>query len=766
MGRISEVLNQVMMQEIIPIGNEIKNYNIVKETEGTYELTLPPIKFNDFIVGREKEINDIKLFLKRNKKIVIINGIGGIGKTTLCKYLYWNSKEIFRDMYDHIAWINYENNIENSFINAFNNLNLHYKVDDTNQDKFDRIIYELNKFNEKLLLIIDNIDHVRKQDQSLVNLLKLNCHIIITSRMKIFNEDFLYPLGFLKYEECKQLFLKYYKYKYIKKNNEVKIFLPKILKLCGNHSLTVELLSKTANNEMLTLNKVYRLLNKEKFDLSKFKADITTDWDNREYEKSINSHIVKVFSMSSLSENQRICLIKLAFLAPTEISVDKAIKILNINVKQMELLSQKGWISYDKNGVKIHRVIKHAISRQRKKGLSNYKYILDNISNMTKWKENYKELNSLIPHAEEIFNEFRKNNSLELSVLARGISDYYKYQGDMKLSIRYMKKRSTILKKNSNSIYELADSKRCTATLFLEIGKTKKALELLMDVLHIRKKLYKPYSLEIADCYANIGYFYQEIGEYEKVLTNYKKALDIRIKIDGKNGKITAWSYNNIAMIYALIYEYDMGLKYINKAIDIRKNEVTKESNKKDLLILDVAQSTNIKGYILYLMGDYEKALPLLEDSLMERKNYLGEESVITATAMQRLAIVLCYLEKLDKANYYIDKALHIFLKTSGENTSDIANVFNTYAIIERYRNNTDKAIKFHLRAIHIYSKIYSVKHPRLLQLYEDLAITYEYFGLNKDAVKYYTKALKIGIRFLKPNNWKLNYLIERINKY
>lgn len=766
MGRVSKVLDQVIMQEIIPVGNEIQNYNIVKETEGTYELTLPPIKFDDFMVGREKEINDIKYFLKRHKKIVIINGIGGIGKTTLCKYIYWNSKTILKDMYDHIAWINYENSIENSFINAFNNLNLHYKMSDTNQDKFERIIYELNKFNEKLLIFIDNVDRVRKQDRSLINLLQLNCHIIITSRMKIFNEDFLYPLDFLDDEECKQLFLKHYKYEYAKRNDEIKTHLSKILRLCGNHSLTIELLSKTANNEELSLSKVYHLLNKEKFDLSKFKTNITTDWDNREYEKSINSHIVKVFSISSLTEKQRNCLINLAFLAPIEINIDKAIQLLNIDVKQIELLSQKGWISYDKKEIKMHRIIKHVINGQRKKRLSSYKYILDNISCMTKWKENYKELNSLIPHAEEIFNEFKSSSSLKLSILAKDISDYYKYQGDMKLSIKYMKKRTTILKKNSNNIYELADSKRCTATLFLEIGQTKKALELLMDVLHIRKKAYKPLSLEIADCYANIGYFYQEMGEYEKVLTNYKKALDIRIRIDGKDGKITAWSYNNLAMTYALIYEYDKGLKYINKAIDIRKNEITKESNKKDLAILDVAQSTNIKGFILYLMRDYEKALPLLENSLKERRKYLGEENAITATAMQRLAIVLCCLGRLNEAYYYIEKALRIFLNVSGENTSDIANTFNTYAILERYKNNVDKAIELHLRAIHIYSRNYSSNHPRLLQLYEDLALTYEYFDIYIDAVKYYTKALEIGKRFLKSNSWKLNHLNKKINKY
>ena len=47
------------------------------------------------IIGREKELNDIDDKLKDPNALLLINGIGGIGKSTIASYYLYIQKELF-----------------------------------------------------------------------------------------------------------------------------------------------------------------------------------------------------------------------------------------------------------------------------------------------------------------------------------------------------------------------------------------------------------------------------------------------------------------------------------------------------------------------------------------------------------------------------------------------------------------------------------------------------------------------------------------------
>ena len=47
----------------------------------------------DTIIGRAKELEEIDILLKESSSILLINGIGGIGKSTIASYYLHSQKE-------------------------------------------------------------------------------------------------------------------------------------------------------------------------------------------------------------------------------------------------------------------------------------------------------------------------------------------------------------------------------------------------------------------------------------------------------------------------------------------------------------------------------------------------------------------------------------------------------------------------------------------------------------------------------------------------
>ena len=66
----------------------------------------------DHVVGRDAELQDTRNKLLTGKPTVLVNGIGGIGKTTLAlKYMV-----AYTPQYQHLAWLNAAAGVQSAFI--------------------------------------------------------------------------------------------------------------------------------------------------------------------------------------------------------------------------------------------------------------------------------------------------------------------------------------------------------------------------------------------------------------------------------------------------------------------------------------------------------------------------------------------------------------------------------------------------------------------------------------------------------------------------
>ncbi|MFK8005434.1 MAG: NB-ARC domain-containing protein, partial [Saprospiraceae bacterium] len=170
--------------------NYIENQQVIHNYE---DKKIPRFLSNNIpisskhIIGRKKELQEIWLHLSDNNPAVLVNGIGGIGKTALAsKYLVGYNKN-----YHHLAWLTVSTSIRDAFVNnavLLNNLQISTEVNQLlqNQQPNQALAFVINTLSNRkqTLVVIDNAND--KKDIALYRQLftRSKCHFLLTSRVK------------------------------------------------------------------------------------------------------------------------------------------------------------------------------------------------------------------------------------------------------------------------------------------------------------------------------------------------------------------------------------------------------------------------------------------------------------------------------------------------------------------------------------------------------------------------------------------------------
>ncbi len=189
-------------------------------------------------VGRKKELEKIDELLSKKSTLLLINGIGGIGKSTLASY-YFNQQ---KDKFDYYGFIQVGKDIKSSFVSALlTSLDLQKeKIDDL----FSESMTKLHSLKGNKLLVIDDLKDIANQQEeidTIVTLKNSGFKILFTSRESEENIP-EYFLDIMSPEDAEELFLKYYPTDEISK-------VEKILKYLDYHTLFIEMTAKVLKNK-------------------------------------------------------------------------------------------------------------------------------------------------------------------------------------------------------------------------------------------------------------------------------------------------------------------------------------------------------------------------------------------------------------------------------------------------------------------------------------------------------------------------------------
>lgn len=372
-------LNKVDINELIEKDDEVKSTFFKLKTIIINEriepipqaLTAPPFHPPTFI-GRDNDMQRLKDELPQGQPIVLlVNGEGGMGKTTLISQYYHQNK----DEYKHTAWLTNESNLTNTLLSLADSLQLDFKKSTLKpKEQLEQLLQKMANLNKTCLLVIDNANDLQdiKNNFGLIHRCS-NFHVLLTTRINQLAEAKFFSVKGLKPKDAQKLFKQHYP-NHITKEDDL---LSKILKEIDYNTLLIELLAKNLNNRncfetSYSLNKLYEDIQQNLLKLSQ-SSSVETTYQAKGTglrNESPEAILLAIYNINELNEAEKQLMSIMAVLPKSAVPF----KTLNVLLPDFDLqthaksLHEKGWIGFDKenNTFKTNQLIQDVVKEKHK----------------------------------------------------------------------------------------------------------------------------------------------------------------------------------------------------------------------------------------------------------------------------------------------------------------------------------------------------------------------------------------------------------------
>lgn len=515
------------------------------------------IKSVSYFTGRETELQELRQRIEEGRKSVLVSGMGGIGKTHICRKLFEeytnkhaNSENI---PFCHIGYIEYNEDMGSSLQNC-----LKYKEQDNSEQNQEAAWKELEYLaaDGKLLLFVDNVNVTMREDEGLKRLKNIPGAVVLTSRRTSFSKEFkTFKIGFLDIEQCKTVYEKIrYEDSDIKVPEEEIPDLEYIIeKLAAKHTITIEFLAHLAQTKHWTVKKLRSELEEKGFQL---------EYKNEEDELvNIQKAYETLYDLSKLTKAEQNILEAFSMFPyiPLAAEICNEWLLSDAGVDEDEDivmgLYRKGWLQFDKEqeSYSLHPVFAKFIYEEYKPRVEMHHRLIEACQKCLKVPQfgSFMECQKYIPFAENIIEKMDMEGRIEQAKFIESLAFLLYHMGEYKKSEGLFKKVLLINEKilgkehpdTYNSYYDLQ--------LLYEVqGKYKEAEELHMKTLLIKEEVLWKENPSTSNGYNSLASMYWIRGKYKEAEELYKKALLIREKILGEEHPDTAVSYNNLASLY------------------------------------------------------------------------------------------------------------------------------------------------------------------------------------------------------------------------
>ena len=706
----------------------------------THNSNIKPVSY---FTGRETELQELSQRIEEGRKSVLVSGMGGIGKTHICRKLFeeYLNKHAGGENgpFRYLGYIEYSGDMGSSLQNC-----LKFKQQDSPEQNQEAAWKELEYLaaDGKLLLFVDNVDKTLGADLGLQRLIGIPGAVVLTSRQASFSDEFEpYRVGFLGVEQCKEIYGKIRFEGSERKVNaeEVEDLEYVIENLAGRHTITVELLAHLARTKHWTIKRLREELEKKGFRLTFHKAGELVN---------IQESYEKLYDLSELTGAEQNVLEAFSVLPyiplPTELCNQWLLLDARVSEDDDILMGlyQKGWLQVDweQESYAMHPVFAQFIYEKRKPNAEKHAGLIEACRDCMEIPDSGSalECQKFIPFAEKIVEKLNMGKELEQIGFLSKFAYLLHYVGQYRETEKLFNSLLKIDRERWGENHpEVAIGYSNMGSVYEEQGEYEKAKGLYEKSLRIRERMLGEDHPDTASIYSKMGSVYEEQGEYEKAKGLYEKSLRIRERMLGEDHPDTARSYSALAGVYKKQGEYEKAKGLYEKSLRIHER-VLGEGHP------DTASIYNNLGLVYAAQREYEKAEELFEKSLRVYERIMGENHPYTATSCSCLASVYREQGKYVKAEELHQKSLRIRERALGENHPDTANSYNSLALVYKEQGEYAKAQELYEKSLRIREKMLGENHPETAISYNNLAVLYKNQSEYKDATTYYLRAYKI----------------------
>ncbi|MEZ5083804.1 MAG: NB-ARC domain-containing protein [Bacteroidales bacterium] len=498
-----------------------------------HELTQPPVK-PDIFIGRDKDLENLrKEILNGDSLLLLVNGHGGIGKSTLAARYYHN----YKNEYEHLAWLLSEKSIANALLRLKDNLGFSPDQNKlTIDEQLEIIITKLANLKKPSLLVIDNANELNDLEQNYLALKRCsNLHLMLTTRITKFDDVHCFKVEGLSEPFAIELFKKHYPNHY----NEEDELLKEIIKNIDNNTLIIELLAKNLR-ELNMLESQYNLrqladdLHQSLLKLSKSQK-ISTSYQANSHKLRVEKPediVMAMYDFTELNEAEKQMISVFTLLPNEAISFDFLKQSFPDQDIKTNLLSiaQKGWVDFNNKEMlfKVNQVIQDvAYENQKDRLFTDCKAMIEKLSSHLSGddilhQDQFLFTQLLVNYAESIVNKIPDENEA-IAVLNQSLGKYYTNTGDVTVSLTVYNRMNTIFQELQKSDLNNEDFKNGLAISYSKLGETHtalgnldKALTYFEKDIELSKELYEAYPQNVsfknglAISYARFGVFHRD----------------------------------------------------------------------------------------------------------------------------------------------------------------------------------------------------------------------------------------------------------------
>lgn len=670
----------------------------------TKALNKIPGSHQDF-VGRDKELRELRHLLQKEKPVLLLNGIGGIGKTTLARqYLHDNYFH-----FDRVLWVSVlseQADEEKGFqtatealgndIELLEHLGMVFEKEQSAADRVEEMLKRLRTQTGKNLLVIDNAGFSLEEIRRILPQAP-HWQVLITSRKELSGLA-VKRLDELPPEEALDLFYLHYP----QGQQEAKD-VEALLEHIGYHTLTLELFAKTCEKSPNTNpDKILKLLQEK--ELEKLSRKVFVEHSDREVE--VYGYLLAAFELNELTEDELSILVQWAILPPLEIEWELLCKLFSVDEHEQEefenlifALLAKGWIGKGKlkTSYYIHQLIQELLRYKYEPDGENCEAVIQGINQLL------------------LIDEGKDNPIKKFVFIPYGLAILF-----------FLDKRKT------EGISNLQNN---LGLVYFYFGKYEIAVSLFQFLLSNTPETIDDNLPFIATVRSNLGITYQQLGEYNEAERLLNLALDFDLKQFGEDDLSTAKDKSNLAMVYYELAEFERAVALLESAL----------SSFHENLDEDHPSTSNIRSNLALVykeLGEYEKAVGLLEKSLSSDLKNLDEDHPSIARLRSNLALVYQALGFYDQAVDFFNKSLSSDLKNFGNDHPSVAIVRSNLAAIYFDLGEYEKAVNLFEQSLTSCFMNFGEEHPSTARVRSNLALVYHALGEYEEAERLLDLAL------------------------